>query len=152
MDQLRRFAVTCFRKSDAGTIRSGALFDCDALDSVPMFARRLSDVSSDDDYVFLRTFVIAERSRQVVVRRATHRLPDAVGSKASLGCLGFVKRGDKTMFSADALGLVDASVRTVSEQLYFAARDVKLVREQHLLRLIGLMAAPQDVTRTRWPP
>ena len=63
----------------------------------------------------------------------------------SLGCLGFVKRGDKTMFSADALGLVDASVRTVSEQLYFAVRDVKLVREQHLVRLIGLMAAPQDV-------
>ena len=49
------------------------------------------------------------------------------------------------MFSADTVGLVDASVRTVSEQLDFAVREIKLVREQHLLRLIGLMAAPQEV-------
>jgi hypothetical protein len=110
-----------------------------------MFARRLSEVSSNDSYLFLRTFVITAKLRQIVMRRAPQGFGNAIGSKASLGSLGFVKGSDKTMFSEDPLGVTDASLRTLSEQLSLTATDTDLIREGHFIRLVGLLHAPEDV-------
>lgn len=145
LDQLRSFNVTCFRRSDALLCDPGTFLDRDVLNSIPTFARRLADVSSGGNYFYLRTFVITERDRHVVVTRAAFRQPDAVGNKVSVGCLGYVKAADRTMFSLDALGVVDASVRTMAEHLHFSLSDIKLVREAQLLKLIGVMVAPKGV-------
>src|SRR5262249_28971347 len=136
-DQLKKFAVACFRRSETSPITCG-LLDNDAFASVPILTKQLSEIHPGTAYIFLRTFVITARPRHIVVRRSSRGVRDLLGSKASLGSLGFVKWGDRTMFAEDSLGLVEASLRTISEQLDLSAADINLIRQRRLLRLIGL--------------
>jgi hypothetical protein len=145
-DQLKKFTVACFRSSDTKTtITFGSLLDKIALDSVPVLTKQLSEVQSNQAYIFLRTFVITAQAQHIVVRRTGRVGTDALGSKASLGSLGFVKYGDLTMFAEDSYDFTEALLRTVSEQLDLAPGDIGLIRERHLLRPIGLLAAPKSI-------
>lgn len=143
-DQLRSFEVACFRRSDAGDIPSKSILDPNALTTFPVAVRRLAEVSSDDQYLFLRIFVVTAQPSQIMVRRAAHSLRDALGSKISLGSLGFVRGDDRSMFSEDPFGLTEASLRTMSEQLNLTSADINRIRERRFLRLIGFLAAPPD--------
>ena len=143
-DQLRNFDVLCFHKSDVRFPVAQGLLDWSVLNAIPLVTRRLSDIYGDEAYLFLRTFVITQRLDSIVARRSVSRIIDALGSKSSLGSIGFVKVQDKTMFSTDSYGLLEASIRTLSEQLNLSYEQIDFIYSRRLVKVLGIMPAPAD--------
>jgi hypothetical protein len=143
-EQLRNFSVACFQRVHAPYFPPRTLLGRDTLDQVPIESRSVSQVGSDATYLFLRTFVINKRLSHIAVRRSVYGLRDGMGSKLSFGCLGYIKSDDRTMFSNEATGAVDASLRTASEQLDLPAADIDVIRRKYLIRILGLLVAPED--------
>lgn len=143
-DQLRNFRVVCFKRCDWASLDTGAPRDTGFLDAVPLFSRRLAEVASDGGYLFLRIFVIVTRLQSIVVRRAMHAPREMLGGKVSLGALGYVKEGDRTLFSLDPIGLRESSLRTLTEQLDLTDADADALRGIGGLHSLGLLPAASN--------
>lgn len=143
-DQLRNFDVICLRKADLPIAAGDDLLDLAFLSPYRTLNRRLTDIYDDDSFVFLRIFVIVERVHHIVMRRSFSKTNDAMASKWSLGIIGFVKDQDSTMFSEDPYGLVEASLRTLCEQLDLTHQDTEFIRTGHLIRFLGFLVTPTD--------
>jgi HB1, ASXL, restriction endonuclease HTH domain len=143
-DQLRNFDVLCVRTADAEVLAGSGVPDLALLQTAPLFARRLADIYGDTSFVFIRTFVIVERHQQIVARRSFSKLADTMASRLSLGAIGFVKDQDKTMFSADRYGLLEASLRTLSDQLDLDNAESDFISSKRLLNVLGVARSPTD--------
>lgn len=145
-DQLKRFYTLSLPRHRALAIFSHQVTLNDLSAEPELSYRRYDKVERSADLLALRVLVVLRRAHQVFVRRRRAE-PDVLDIQPpSLAMVGFVKRNDFNLFSADDLGIREAALRTLNEQLILpiAAQDELAAENRHPpLHLAVGPAAPQ---------
>jgi hypothetical protein len=110
-----------------------------------VLTRQLLEVQGDKSCIFLRTFVIIIHRSQIAVRRIAGGSETRKRNQAALGSIGFVKENDRSMFSEEAMGFTEASLRTLAEQLDLRSSDISNIRNCNLISVLGVLAAPEEL-------
>jgi hypothetical protein len=79
--------------------------------------RRLDEARGSLNHVILRLKVVLLFEGKVLLRHRKLTSHGDIPSTTSLGFEGFVRREDRSLFSEDDLGLIDAALRTLAESL-----------------------------------
>jgi hypothetical protein len=82
--------------------------------------RRLDDTRRNLDILAIRLLVLLLNDGQVLLRQRRPLGEGEMPSRTAVGFEGFVKGEDRSLFSEDEIGLIDAAVRTVAEGLDLA--------------------------------
>lgn len=118
-EQLKRFDVLCVKRDALGpTVSAGA--QQTTISSIPWWKtqyRRFSEIHDDLDLLHLRVMIVLRHGRELLVFKGAALARDALGTVASLGVSGVVKREDKSLFAGDRFGLEEAAYRILIERL-----------------------------------
>lgn len=117
--QLGRFDVVTFRRSDLDLLLalSGPPFFVSDFASLPITHKPLTQVKKRRDVLPLRILVVLLRGCDVALRHKAALCEGALPCHTTIGIEGVVRREDRSLFSLDQLGLLDAAHRTVAEWL-----------------------------------
>lgn len=115
--QLGRFDVIAFQRSEIKQLVSSHEDLVGVGDLVNQHWRycRMDEVRSDSDMLAFRLFVILLNDQQILLSHRSGAGEDELPACMTLGFDGFVKREDKSLFSEDEVGLIDAVLRTIVE-------------------------------------
>lgn len=145
-DQLRNFEVLSFARNSIEAVISPFVGREAAtrLGNLEGAYSPLTSIQDEPSRIHLRVFVVVHRKEEVVVQRRWGGATDNISGFASLGFMSFLKAQDKTLFSHDALGIRDAALRALVEQLYLTRDIADEAWDTDALRLYGLLFTPHD--------
>lgn len=118
-NELKNFYVVCFGRDVVEQLLDSAhrLINPSELDASTIGYAKLSAIINDPEVCFLRVFVILYRGDDILAGRSRSPMGDDIRGNLSIGVSGFVKREDRSLFSEDGFGVLEAASRTLREQL-----------------------------------
>ncbi len=96
---------------------------------------------ADERYKQVLTYLIVTRGSEVLVykRGVFNRVEEMLRGAQCVGFGGHVIESDRTLFSADDLGILESAARELKEELCLPAKDLARVGEGKGLQVVGLL-------------